>query len=182
MRAGVLDVGIWNPGEHFLALGKHLLGCSIEIREHFDGNPSVSHERRNALHDLLVFVFLFFRAQGVAGCNELLNLRIFGNQRWIRGLAIHKPEQALDPERLIGVAAVDQNFRFRPVCRHAVHLERFFFLFDPAIPLPTTSFNIRQNLRFGCRPRQRSRLQASSSSPRPWREVRRCNRWVPASW
>ncbi len=131
VRTGILDMGICNPGEHFLALGKHLLSCRIEIRKHFDGNPSVSHERRNALDNLPVFVFFFFGAQRVTGCDELLNLRILGNQRWIRGLAIHKPEQALDPERLIGVATVDQNFRFRPVCKHAVHLERFFFLFDP---------------------------------------------------
>src|SRR5689334_20924899 len=52
VRTRVLDVGIWNPGEHFLALGKHLLGCRIEIRKHFDGNPSLSYERRNALDNL----------------------------------------------------------------------------------------------------------------------------------
>jgi hypothetical protein len=55
----------------------------------------------------------------------------WGRRRRSSGLAIHKPEQAFDPERLIEVATVDQNFRFRPVCKHAVHLERFFFLFDP---------------------------------------------------
>jgi hypothetical protein len=43
----------------------------------------------------------------VAGGNEPLNLRIFGNQRWIRGLAIDKSDQTLDPESLIRVATID---------------------------------------------------------------------------
>jgi hypothetical protein len=61
---------------------------------------------------LPVFVFFFFGGQGVAGRDELLNLRILGDQRWIRGLAIHKPKQALDPERLIGVATADYAFQY----------------------------------------------------------------------
>ena len=78
MGAGVLDVGIRNPGEHFLALGRHLLGCCVEIRKYFDGHPGVSHQRRNAPNDLLVFVFLFFGTQGVAGRNELLTRVLAG--------------------------------------------------------------------------------------------------------
>jgi hypothetical protein len=36
----------------------------------------------------------------MAGRNELLNLWIFGNQGWIRSLAINKPNQVLDTQRL----------------------------------------------------------------------------------
>jgi hypothetical protein len=38
----------------------------------------------------------------MTGCNEVLNLRIFCNQGWIGGLPINKPDQALNPESLIG--------------------------------------------------------------------------------
>ena len=41
----------------------------------------------------------------MAGCNEPLNLWILGNQRRIRGLAINKLDQALDPKSLFRVDA-----------------------------------------------------------------------------
>jgi hypothetical protein len=34
----------------------------------------------------------------VAECDEPLDLRVFGNQGWIRGLAINKPDQAPNKE------------------------------------------------------------------------------------
>jgi hypothetical protein len=43
----------------------------------------------------------------VAGCNESLNRWILGNQGRIRGLAINKPDQALDAKSLWGIATVD---------------------------------------------------------------------------
>jgi hypothetical protein len=84
-------------------LGKHVLGCRIKIREHLNGNASISHKWRYALHNLFVFIFLFLRAQSVTGCKESLNLRILSNQSGIRGLAINKSEQPLDPEGLARV-------------------------------------------------------------------------------
>src|SRR5260370_34900735 len=58
--------------------------------------------------------------------------------------------------------------------------KELFFL-EPSSYRRATRFNTRQNLPFGCRPRQRSRPQAFSSTPQPWREVRQSNKWVPGS-
>ena len=117
----------------------------------------------------------------MAGCNELLNFRILGNQRWIRGLAINKPDQVLDPKSLIRVATSTRIFVLGLFASMLFTSKELFFL-EPSSYRRATRFNTRQNLPFGCRPRQRSRPQAFSSSPQPWREVRQCNRWVPGGW
>ena len=94
----------------------------------------------------------------MAGRNEPLNLWIFGNQGGIRGLAINKPDQALDSESLFRVATVNQNFRFRSVCQHAVHLERLFFPVRPAILPPHYALQY---------PANSSVRMSSSSTPAP---------------
>jgi len=58
-------------------LGKHLLGGGADVCKNLNGNSSIADQWRNSLNNLSVFVFLFLRAQAVAGCDSLPNLRIF---------------------------------------------------------------------------------------------------------
>lgn len=51
MQAGVLDVGVGYPGEHFLALLQHLLGLGIEVGKDLDGDSGIADERRNLLDE-----------------------------------------------------------------------------------------------------------------------------------
>lgn len=63
--------------EHFRALGPHLLGTGAKTRRHFNGNAGISHERRNALHNLFVLAQFLSRAQSMTGCNEATDLKVF---------------------------------------------------------------------------------------------------------
>ena len=42
---------------------------------------------------------LFFPEQLVSRSNPSVNIRIFGNERWIRGLPVKKAEKVTDPAR-----------------------------------------------------------------------------------
>jgi hypothetical protein len=64
-----------------------------------------------------------------------VNLRILGDQRGIRGLAINKPDEALHPKSLLRVAAVYEELCLRFTRQHVVQLENFSFLFDPTVIL-----------------------------------------------
>jgi hypothetical protein len=77
--AGILDVSVWNPGEHFQTLGNHLFSRCMKVCEYLYGNTGIFHEWGYSLHNLLVFVPLLFGAQSMTGRKELLNLRILGN-------------------------------------------------------------------------------------------------------
>lgn len=116
----------------------------------------------------------------MAGCEEPLNLEVLGNQGRIRRLASNKPDQVFDSESLVGVATVDQNFRLRLFVSILFASKRLFFPVRPAIlPALATVLSIRQNLHFGCRPRQRRRPLAFAACLQPSREVRQRSRWVP---
>jgi hypothetical protein len=92
-----------------------------------------------------------------------VNLRILGDQRGIRGLAINKPDEALHPKSL-SVAAVYEELCLRFTRQHVVHLKNFSFLLPDRDPTyVAASFSIRQNLLFGGRPRRLRPPQASSS-------------------
>src|SRR6266567_492067 len=88
-----------------------------------NGNPSISHEWRDALHNLFVCLLFFLLAQLVTGCEASLNLRVFCDQRWIGGLPINKPDQALNPTGFFGISTFYEKFCLRPICQHAVPLQ-----------------------------------------------------------
>lgn len=145
---------------------------AIKICEYLDGHASISHKWRDALHNFLVCVFFFLLTQSLTGYEASLNFRVFCDQRRIGGLPINKPEQVFDPECFVRIATVNQKFCFRLVGKLFTSKDSSFC--SSRIVRRSTRFSIQQNLRCGRRPRRRSRLQASSSSPRPWREVRQC--------
>jgi hypothetical protein len=45
MCTRIFDIGVWYPGEHFLALRQHLFRGGVEIGEDFDGHSGVAYER-----------------------------------------------------------------------------------------------------------------------------------------
>jgi hypothetical protein len=95
MCAWVFNVSIRNPGEHILALRKHLLGACLEIGEHFDRYTCLSHQRRDCLDDLFVFLRLLFQTQFMTRCYLRLDDRILGNQTRIGCLAVDESYQGL---------------------------------------------------------------------------------------
>jgi len=75
-----------------------------------------------------------------------LNFRILGNQRWIRGLAINKPDQVLDPKSLIRVATSTRIFVLGLFASMLFTSKELFFL-EPSSYRRATRFNTRQNFR-----------------------------------
>jgi hypothetical protein len=92
-NAGILDEGVWNPGEHLLALLEHFLGTGIKIGKDFDRNARRVGKRRDPFDNPFVFPFLLFRGQLVAGNDAPLNLGIFGHISWVRGLSVEKAQE-----------------------------------------------------------------------------------------
>src|SRR5215470_5568886 len=104
MGARIFDVCIRNPGKHFASLSKHLLSLGIEVGEHLNGNTGVTNQRRNCLHNLLVFLQLLAGAELVARRHQRPNFWIFSNESWIGGLPVYIADQAFYPNSLLGIA------------------------------------------------------------------------------
>src|SRR5690349_5489952 len=96
MGTWVLDVGVRNPGKHFFSLRQHLLGSRVQVGKNLNRNTGITDKRRDLLDNLLVLGFLFLRAQALTRREQVSNLRVLGNQRWIRRLTIYEAQKLFD--------------------------------------------------------------------------------------
>src|SRR6266478_937732 len=106
MRARIFDIRIWNPGKHFASLSEHLLSCGIEVSVHLDRNAGATNQRRNGLHNLLVFIQLLSGTEPVAGRNQRPNFWVSRDERWIGRLAVYVADKAFYSNRLFRIATV----------------------------------------------------------------------------
>jgi len=93
-------------GKHVFALCQHLFTRRIEIRRHFNRNSGISRQRRNLLHNFMVFLPLFCQVQLLATSNSVLNFGVFSNQSWVRCLAIDKSNQGFYPPSFVRIATI----------------------------------------------------------------------------
>src|SRR5215469_2439669 len=106
MRARILDVSIRNPREHFTPLSKHVLSRGVEVGVHLDRNAGAANQRRNRLHDLLVFIQLLTGTELLTGGNQRPNFWVSRNESRIGGLAVYVAHNILYSNRFSGVTTV----------------------------------------------------------------------------
>jgi len=109
MRAGILDVGIWNPAEHFTTLCQHFFRAGVEICENLDRHTGSSDEGRDSLDNFPVFSFLFLCIEFSARGDALLYLGILGDKTGICCLSIDEAKYGFDLCRFLGIATIDKD-------------------------------------------------------------------------
>src|ERR1700758_2228603 len=118
MRAGILDVGSWNPAEHFTTLCQHFFRAGVEICENLDRHTGNSDEGRDSLDNFPVFSFLFLCIEFSARGDALLYLGILGDKTGICCLSIDEAKYGFHLRRFLGISTINEDFRSRSLRRH----------------------------------------------------------------
>jgi hypothetical protein len=116
MRAGILDVGIWNPAEHFTTLCQHFFRAGVEICKTSIDTPAVP--TRGEIRWTIFLYSAFSSSASSFRPEALLYLGILGDKTGICCLSIDEAKYGFHLRRFLGISTINKDFRSRSLRRH----------------------------------------------------------------